>query len=275
MTTAPLSVLFGSGFVSEFSVSFSRVQNATDPVTKFTPITKSGTSHPDDGHHLETRNVTVLSNFGKTSTSAALLMDDETTTFHEFFSNVGEEDHKNLTLMVGIICGIVGIFVGIALASALCLYRSRSQQNRALSRSRHSSIFEKNPKETTFEPLDLSLTLPRYDHSQSALNFYQETSTATPTPAIELDFLENSSYKSSETIPTPKLPRHQQKFGTFPRGAAARVKQTFLLRDDLQKVPENVANDSVYCSKNLPFMRRSTYNQTKQEVCIIVFAVLI
>ena len=58
--------------------------------------------------------------------------------------------------IVGITCGMLGVILGIVVSAAFWTYKKRKTQRE------QKIVMEKNPKEKTFEPLDLSLTLPNY-----------------------------------------------------------------------------------------------------------------
>ena len=69
-------------------------------------------------------------------------------------------DDTNIIITVGITCGILGIVMGIIIAAAFWSFKKRQGNHKE-----QRYTMEKNPKEKTFEPLDLSLTLPKYEPS--------------------------------------------------------------------------------------------------------------
>jgi len=216
MTTAALSVIVGSGYGYEYSVSLQHANSTT----KFIPVTDSA----DEGHRNNSRHLTPFPDITMPNTSITLHMDDKTTV-------------------------------------------ATSSPNHDIP---NSSVFEKNPKETTFELLDLTLTLPSYnDRSQSALDFHRETPTSdTIRPANEVAFMENASLGSFDTMQAPSLPKYRQKFGTFPRGTEFfEMEQRSQFQGDRQKASHDFANEST-CSKKSLTIARKNYHDDKEEVLL-------
>ena len=134
--------------------------NATFPETTFFAQTKAG--EKDE----------FVSGF-QTETTAFIV---NVTTF---IDSTSSETHSNVMLIVGVACGVVGIILGILLTFIFWVYKNRRKPLVFLgSGSRQSAALKKNPREMTFEPLDLSLTPDRRERWQRAATIPAQTSSS-------------------------------------------------------------------------------------------------
>ena len=85
------------------------------------------------------------------------------------------EDNSNVVLIVGVTCGVVGLLLGISFMALIWIYKAKKQRRNNFAQGRQACVVEKNPREMTFESLDLSIMLPRYDQSISNLTYHQDT----------------------------------------------------------------------------------------------------
>lgn len=112
------------------------------------------------------------------------------------------DDHK--LIVVGTTCAVLGLLLGVAASVLFLIYKKKcNRKNR-----RRSSVMEKNPKEMTFERLDMSLTTPQYESNfvtGSSLNRPNLTS-STPRYSEPYNFNHEqyTSYQSFE-LPSPPM----------------------------------------------------------------------
>ena len=243
------------------------------PVTIFIPLTGGATdsrvveNSQNDEHLNNNRSITALRNFG-TNTTVTFLIDNQTTMTNEIPST----DDVNLVLIVGVACGAVGLFLGMIFTAVFCRYRNRTRHERDMTRPSQLSVFGKNPKEKTFEPLDLSLTLPSYERSDIALD-RRETSNDTlmgsSLPAKKVDCSENEYSGAIETSPTATVSKYRDRFEAFSRGADFyEIKPDFMLRERQQQKKMSLSDESdpYYDSRKSPFSTRRNYIEAKPEV---------
>ncbi|CAK8692470.1 unnamed protein product [Clavelina lepadiformis] len=124
-------------------------------------------------------------------------------------------ESNQMVLIIGVTCGVIGLLIGIAITAILWIYTQKRKRKNGQMRSRHASVLEKNPKEKTFEPLDLSLTLPSYAHNSSNTldkrkSLSEMIGTNDSTPKLNNRFSDrseenDSSYQGFEP-PVPPLP---------------------------------------------------------------------
>ena len=109
---------------------------------------------------LSATDTTVFEVFPRDAASSAAAMQPKQNTT----MNTTTKATDNRLVVVGATCAVLGLLVGIALSVAFWIYKRRCGKKHR----RKSSVLEKNPKEMTFEPLDLTLTLPKYESNLSS-----------------------------------------------------------------------------------------------------------
>jgi len=92
----------------------------------------------------------------------------------------------------------------------MCVQKRRARRSYG---RRNTSVAQKHPKEETFEPLDLTLTLPSYGHvsvateQRSSRENLPATQQSTPRQPAASECQPNSSYQGFSP-PTPPQPSH-------------------------------------------------------------------
>lgn len=84
-------------------------------------------------------------------------------------NDVVEQEEQDRLLLVGIITGAVGLLLGVMLTATIWMFLRRKRDYR-----RRKKGPEKNPKEMTFEELDLTLVHGNYDTPGGGGGGYQE-----------------------------------------------------------------------------------------------------
>ena len=119
----------------------------------------NGISFSNDAHSSTTSPQVPLFKNGKAmhNGSSAAFTTIPTTTVTT--SRVNQTASNTNTIVVGLTCGLAGLLLGIIISTAFWLYRKNGITKK------QTPALEKNPKERTFEPLDLSLTRPAYEQN--------------------------------------------------------------------------------------------------------------
>lgn len=85
-------------------------------------------------------------------------------------------------VIVGAVCGVVGVILGILFTFIFWSYKNKNKPSNAFGPYRLKPAVTKNPREATFERLDMSLTLDRPDQS-----FKSVTTTTLPQSSFQLE----------------------------------------------------------------------------------------
>ena len=121
--------------------------------TSFVPQTRTYTANGSDATdaYLITRG---------DSPQSTLIFDEKLQTFEVILTTTTTQaaDNTEKLIAVGITCGVMGIVLGIVISVVFWSHKKRKSK-----KNEPRIAMEKNPKEKTFEPLDLSLTLPSYE----------------------------------------------------------------------------------------------------------------
>ena len=245
----------------------SKLSNVSKPLslTTFVPITGRVDKHQQKDEINVTYNVTIFSTFSNSNSSAAFNLNVSTTVENQVLL---PKDQDNIVLIVGIVCGVLGLLLGIVLTATFWLYKIKRKPKKTINRSRQASVFEKNPTEKTFEPLNLSLTLPRYEPSHST-DFQRDSSVGSrfDTPVFSNDILrtESDSCHSFGILPSSTNIRRLEKCRTLPSNAEAYEMKAMCLYRSNQRHDLNDFEDVTECDAESSQLPARVY-ESKNEV---------
>jgi len=209
--------------------------------TSFEPQTRSSSESADDITDV------YLIPRGDSSPST-LIFDDKLQNFNVTTTTTSMQhmDNTDKLVVVGVTCGVLGVVLGVVISVAFWSYKKRKNKKNEL-----RTTMEKNPKEKTFEPLDLSLTLPNYEPSlhsarrqHSSLGFHHEDSATRG---------EQRRYKSKDKHHSFKLPSASASSPVIHSG----VSSTYTDNGHLQK-PNHKSNHGNQCQKSKSWDKTSS-----------------